>query len=91
MFQKVEGREGEQLGFEEGSEGVAEVTLVSAQARGELPVNISETVTSSHWLGLSPVEEQRAKELLQRYNHVFAKHVGDLECTVEILRDTTPT
>lgn len=48
---------------------------------------MSDAITALHWPRLSPVEEQQVKELLQRYNNVFAKHEGDLGCTEEIVHE----
>lgn len=60
MLHQVEGVEGEQLDFEEGSDEVAQVTLVSAQAGGVPPVTISDAITALYWPGPSPAEGKRA-------------------------------
>ena len=87
MLHVVEGIEEEQLCFKKGSEEVAQVTVVSTQAAAGPPVTISDTTAALDWPGLSPVEEKQAKELLERYHHIFAKHEGDLGCTNEIVHE----
>ena len=67
VFKRVEGIEGAPLSIEECSKEVAQVTLVSAQAAGELPVTIPEIIAALHWPGISPNRQGSCWESIVTY------------------------
>lgn len=75
----VEGIEGQQLNFVGEGEEVAHVTVVNAHTVMGSHMPVSETISALQWPGLTSAESRQVKELLEKYQQVFAKSEGDLD------------